>query len=167
MGSGPGPRLAECLLRYIWAMNWAQPGQGTPSGHGPGGDGWSNPTARFDAAAAGDGFGAGPELELVTPNRPPVIWLGIALLLVVVAVVVGLVGGTATTGLIGWLLAGPAAISTIAVFSVADARRRESGWYTPSDLADWGRRIIIVAALVAVTLCAWFIANDVARGQWR
>ena len=81
MGSGPGPRLAECLLRYIWAMNWAQPGQGTPSGHGPGGDGWSNPTARFDAAAAGDGFGAGPELELVTPNRPPVMWLGIALLL--------------------------------------------------------------------------------------
>ena len=40
---------------------------------------------------AGDGFGAGPELELVTPNRPPVMWLGIALLLTVIPGAVALV----------------------------------------------------------------------------
>lgn len=55
----------------------------------------------------------------------------------------------------------------MAMFVTADAKRRESGWYAPSDLAEWGRRILIIAALVAVALCAWFIANDVARGMWR
>lgn len=95
------------------------------------------------------------------------LWLGIGLLLTVAAFVVAFVGRTATTGLIGWILAGPLAIGAVALFSVTDAKKRESGWYAPSDLADWGRRILIVAALVAVTVCAWFIANDVARGMWR
>ncbi|NHB85037.1 hypothetical protein G7085_11625 [Tessaracoccus sp. HDW20] len=95
------------------------------------------------------------------------LWLGIGLLLTLAAALVALIGRTATTGLIGWILAGPLAIGTVAMFAVADAKRRESGWYAPSDLADWGRRILIVAALVVVAVCAWFIANDVARGMWR
>ena len=95
------------------------------------------------------------------------LWLGLALLLAGVSLVLALVGQSATAGLIGWILAGPLAISTIAIFSIADGKRRESGWYSPSDLAVWGRRAIIVLALVAVAVCAWFIANDVARGQWR
>lgn len=148
-------------------MNWAQPGQGGSSGQGPGADGWSTPPVRYDEQQVGDGFGGGGGIELVTPNRPPMLWLGIGAALVVVAFAVALIGRTATTGLIGWVLAGPLAIGAMAMFITADAKRRESGWYTPSDLADWGRRILIVAALVAVALCAWFIADDVARGMWR
>lgn len=104
---------------------------------------------------------------MVEPNRPPLLWLGVACLLTVAAFVIALVGRTATTGLVGWLLAGPLAISAVALFSTADAKRRESGWYTPSSLAEWGRRVVVVLALVAVALCAWLIANDVARGMWR
>lgn len=147
-------------------MNWAQPAQGGTSGQGAGADGWSTPPTRYDERAATDGFGGGPGIELVTPNKPPLLWLGIGLLLIVAALVTALIGQSATTGLIGWVLAGPLAIGSLAMFITADARRRESGWYTPSDLADWGRRILIVVALITVALCAWFIANDVARGMW-
>lgn len=148
-------------------MNWAQPGQGGPPSQRPPSDGWSTPTARFDSQGTSDGFGGGAPIELVTPNKPPLLWLAVAGALTVAALIIGLIGQSATTGLIGWLLAGPLAISAIALFSTADAKRRESGWYTPSALAEWGRRVIVVLALVAVALCAWFIADDVARGMWR
>ena len=149
------------------AMNWAQPGQGASSGQGAPSDGWSTPPTRYDERQVSDGFGGGGQIEIVTPNKPPMLWLGIGLVLIVAAFIVALIGQTATTGLIGWVLAGPLAIGAMAMFVTADAKRRESGWYAPSDLAEWGRRILIIAALVAVALCAWFIANDVARGMWR
>lgn len=148
-------------------MNGAQPGPGGTPSQSSSDDGWSTPTTRFDDARTADAFGGGPRIELVTPNRPPLLWIGIGLLLGGAAVVIALIGRTATTGLIGWILAGPAAIGAVAMFAVTDAKRRESGWYAPSDVADWGRRLLIVLALVAVALCAWFIANDVARGVWR
>lgn len=148
-------------------MNWVEPGHGATSGPGSPPGGWASPTTRYDDRQASDGFGGGPQIELVTPNRPPLAWLGIGLLLTLAAFVIVLIGRTATTGLIGWVLAGPLAIGSVAMFAVTDAKKRESGWYAPSGLADWGRRILIVVALVAVTLCAWFIANDVARGTWR
>ena len=69
-------------------------------------------------------------------------------------------------GLIAWVLAGPLAITAVALFTSADGKKRESGWYRPSGLAEWGRRIAVVLALVAVALAAWLIASDVARGVW-
>lgn len=144
-------------------MNWAQSGPGAPAGST---DAWTTPPQRYDAQAATDGFGGGPEIQLVTPNKPPLIWLAVGIALAVAALLVGLIGQSATTGLIGWILAGPLAITAVALFTAADAKKRESGWYTPSGLADWGRRAAIVLALIAVALCAWFIANDVARGTW-
>ena len=73
----------------------------------------------------------------------------------------------ATAGAIGWFLAGPAAIALIGIFLVQDAKARSTGWYAQSDLADIGRRVVIVIAVIAVALNAWEIANDVARGVWR
>lgn len=143
-------------------MSWQQPGPGGPAA--PGSGGWSSPPVRPDQA--GDGFGGGATIELVTPNKPPMLWLAAGFLLAVAALILGLAGRSATTGLIGWVLAGPLAITAVALFTTADAKRRESGWYTPSGLAEWGRRGLVVLALVAVTVCAWFIANDVARGTW-
>lgn len=69
-------------------------------------------------------------------------------------------------GLVAWVLAGPLAITAVALFTSADGKKRESGWYRPSALAEWGRRVAVVLALVAVALAAWLIANDVARGVW-
>ena len=148
-------------------MNWAQPDNGASSGQAASPDGWSTTPARYDDRQVADGFGSGPQIELVTPNKPPLVWLGIGFVLTIAALALASIGQSATTGLIGWVLAGPLAIGAVAMFSVADSKSRESGWYTPSDVALWGRRILIVIALVAVALCAWFIANDVARGMWR
>ncbi|WP_296136621.1 hypothetical protein [uncultured Tessaracoccus sp.] len=129
--------------------------------------GWSSPPPRFDAQAQTAAFSEDQRsIEFVEPNRPPLLWLGVSLLLSVVALVLALVLDGATTGLVAWVLAGPLAITAIALFTSADAKRRESGWYAPSGLAEWGRRLAVVLALVAVGFAAWLIANDVARGVW-
>ncbi len=129
--------------------------------------GWSSPPPRFDAQAQTAAFSEDQRaIEFVEPNRPPLLWLGVSLLLSVVALVLALVLDGATMGLVAWVLAGPLAITAIALFTSADAKRRESGWYAPSGLAEWGRRLAVVLALVAVGCAAWLIANDVARGVW-
>lgn len=129
--------------------------------------GWSSPPPRFDAQAQTAGFTAEQrEIEFVEPNKPPLLWLGISLLLSLVALVLALILDGATAGLIAWILAGPLAITAVALFTSADAKQRESGWYSPSGAAEWGRRLAVVLALVAVALSAWLIANDVARGMW-
>lgn len=128
---------------------------------------WSTSQPRYDAQAHNAAFGANQHaVEFVEPKKPPLLWLGVSLLLSVVALVIAIIASGATMGLVAWLLAGPFAITAIALFTSADAKRRESGWYTPSGLADWGRRFAVVLALVAVALAAWLIANDVARGVW-
>lgn len=129
--------------------------------------GWSSPPPRFDAQAQTAAFTQEErQIEFVEPNKPPLLWLGISVLLSIVALVLALVLDGATIGLIAWILAGPLAITAIALFTTADAKQRESGWYAPSGLAEWGRRGAIVLALVAVAFAAWLIANDVARGMW-
>lgn len=100
------------------------------------------------------------------PSKPPLLWLAISVLFSLGALVLAIVGHGATMGLIAWVLAGPLAITAVALFTSADSKKRESGWYRPSELAEWGRRIAVVLALVAVALAAWLIANDVARGVW-
>lgn len=106
-------------------------------------------------------------VPLGSPASPPLQWLGLAGLLLIGGFVVFLVGRGATMGVIGWVLAGPLAISVLGLYTVQDAKRAQTGWYRPSSTAEWGRRIVIVAALVVVALNAFLIANDVARGMWR
>ena len=104
-------------------------------------------------------------MEFVEPNKPPLTWLLVSLGLAVAGIVVALILDGATIGLVAWII-GVLSISAIALFTAADAKRQESGWYTPSAFADWGRRAAIILALVAVAAGAWLIANDVARGVW-
>lgn len=101
------------------------------------------------------------------PASPPLVWLAASGLLVAAGLGLFFVGPGATAGVIGWVLAGPLAISVLAAFVLVDAKRAETGWYRPSLLADWGRRVVILVALVAVSLNAFLIANDLARGLWR
>ena len=101
------------------------------------------------------------------PASPPVLWLGVSGLLIAAGLGFFFVGPGATAGVIGWVLAGPLAISVLGAFVLVDAKRAETGWYRPSLVADWGRRAVILSALVAVSLNAFLIANDVARGLWR
>ncbi|WP_297741480.1 hypothetical protein [uncultured Tessaracoccus sp.] len=128
---------------------------------------WSTPPPRYDAEAHTAAFGADQRaVEFVEPNTPPMLWLAVSVLLSLAAFVLALVGRGATMGVIAWVLAGPLAITAVALFTSADGKKRESGWYRPSALAEWGRRVAVVLALVAVAFAAWLIASDVARGVW-
>lgn len=137
--------------------------------------GWGDKGSEVGAEAKSDTIQSGtsssdPEQGAVVlgpPATPPLVWLGVAGLLVVAGFVVFLLGEGATMGLVGWVLAGPAAMTALGVFVTQDARRAQTGWYRPSSAADWGRRAVVVLALVAVALNAFLIANDVARGMWR
>lgn len=128
--------------------------------------GWSSPPPRFDARAQNAAYGQDQrEVEYVEPNRPPLAWLLAGLGLAIAGIILALVLDGATVGLIAWVV-GVLSISAVALFTAADAKQQESGWYTPSAFAEWGRRGAIVLALVAVAAGAWLIANDVARGVW-
>lgn len=130
------------------------------------GGGWSSPPPRFDAQAQNAAYGQDQhQVEFVEPNKPPLAWLIVSLALAVAGIVVAIVLDGATLGLVAWVL-GVLSITAIALFTAADAKQQESGWYTPSAFAEWGRRAAIVLALIAVAAGAWLIANDVARGVW-
>jgi hypothetical protein len=94
------------------------------------------------------------------------LWLGAALLLTLVAIASHFITDTSTLAAIGWFLGGPVAIAALGVFVSADTRRRADPWHRPSGLADWGRRLVVVLALVAVALNAWRIADHLSRGHW-
>lgn len=128
--------------------------------------GWSSPPPRFDAQAQNAAYASDQrQIEFVEPNKPPLVWLFLGLALAVAGILLALILDGATIGIISWLI-GVLAITATAVFTAADSRQQESGWYAPSAFADWGRRGAILLALVAVTAGAWLIANDVARGVW-
>ena len=149
--------------------------QSAPSGWGTGtADSWTGDDgARTSVAGGPDSTKAAAAtsdsgiLGLGRPASPPMIWLGVAAVLVLAGLSFFFLGHGATAGLYGWLLAGPAAISVLGVFIVMDAKRAETGWYRSSELAAWGRRSIVGLALIAVALNSFLIANDVARGLWR
>lgn len=103
---------------------------------------------------------------LGAPASPPLLWLGMAALAVVAGLVVFLLGRGGTMGVVGWALAGPLAIGLLGVFSTTDAKRAQTGWYRPSSMADIGRGVVIVLALVVVALNAYLIAFDIARKTW-
>jgi len=105
--------------------------------------------------------------DLGAPASPPLIWLGVACAFVVAGLVIFFLAKGGSMGVLGWALAGPAAIAMIGFFTVQDAKRAQSGWYRPSALAEWGRRIVIGAAFIVVGLNAYLIAFDVARKMWR
>lgn len=129
--------------------------------------GWGASAPRVDQRSPGAQYVADQHvIEYVEPQKPPLVWLALSLVLSIAGLVMALVLKGATMGLVAWVVAGPLAISMVGVYNAADMKRRESGWYAPSGLADWGRRLAILLALVAVGFAAWLVANDVARGTW-
>jgi hypothetical protein len=79
---------------------------------------------------------------------------------------VALSGLTSSFGgaILAWAMGGPIAIGLLGVFIHRDTTRRADPWYAESGFTPWGRRLLVVVSLVAVTLSAWTVADYVARG---
>lgn len=96
----------------------------------------------------------------------PTLFLVVGLAFAAGAIVIALVSDSATLASAGWMLGGPLAIGSLAVFLQKDTLRRSQPWYAESSLVPWLRRGLVFLAILAVALNAWTIANAVARGAW-
>lgn len=67
------------------------------------------------------------------------------------------------TGLIGWLLAGPAAILMLGTFTTTDVRRRAAGMYASRPIATtlyWvAATLTIIAVIVTAILTALWVGR--------
>jgi hypothetical protein len=104
-----------------------------------------------------------PDTETLTA---PTLFLVLGLVLASAAILLGVVSDSLRLAGVGWVLGGPLAIGSLAVFLQKDAGRRSQPWYAESSLVPWLRRGLVFLAILAVALNAWTIANAVARGAW-
>jgi hypothetical protein len=95
----------------------------------------------------------------------PVLWLVFGIALALLAITASVVTTSLTAAIAGWVLGGPAAIGLLAVFVSSDNNARANPWYAESAVAAWGRRALVLLALLAVGLNAWGIADYIARGR--
>jgi hypothetical protein len=92
------------------------------------------------------------------------MWLFLALGVLVVAAVLGAIShGKPALSVVGWLLAGFGAIGMLAVFTVADTRRRANPWYSPGALPSRVRGGLALLSLVVVAVNAWQFADWAGR----
>ena len=96
----------------------------------------------------------------------PTLLLVVGLVFAAASIVIAVVSDSATLATVGWILGGPLAIGSLALFLQVDTRRRSQPWYADSSLGPWLRRALVFLAILAVALNAWTIADSVARGTW-
>lgn len=99
-------------------------------------------------------------------SAAPTPLLVVGVVLAGVSTVIALVSDSATLASLGWMLGGPCAIGSLAIFLQVDTRRRSQPWYADSSLVPWLRRGLVLLAILAVALNAWTISNSIARGTW-
>jgi hypothetical protein len=118
------------------------------------------------AADAGgrDAFGqltGAPGGALATAG-PPLMWFGVAIALALggalIAGIGALTGGLVATAMLGWLLAGPAAIGALAVFNRVDTRRRTEAIYSAPTWTTTLYWVVLGLALIGIVIAAWQIA---------
>lgn len=111
----------------------------------------------------GTGSGDGGQQVFAQP-KPPVTWLWGAIGIAVVGLVLGAVfRSSLILPLIGWLLAGPAAVLVYGHFVGATTKvSAMSGYGRPSWL-PMVMKVVPVLILVAVAVCAYSIADYIAR----
>lgn len=137
-------------------------------GPGSGDDSWDSPTPHpsqqspFQQAPVTGAPGAGG----AQVSHPPVLWLVAGLAAAVVGLLLPLVDTTLSVAAVGWALGGLVAIGLLGVFMSRDLQRRSRGMAADSGLADGLRRLLVVVAVAAVAVNAWFIADAIARGNW-
>lgn len=151
------------------------PGSNGPVGAGP--DPWAG------AAATGFGpptfgppkqpeqgrqqhvFGGNPQpADTIVLGRPPVVWLAVAGVVALVGAVLAIVaGGSAAFAVVAWLLAGPAAIGVLAVYTVLDTQQRALPVYAQPTWTRAAYGGVLAVAAVGILISAWFIADWIGR----
>ncbi len=132
--------------------SWGDSSAPVPPGPSHGQDGFGIPPAGQPVPAAGSGGGSAP-----------LTWLIVGVVAAVLAIAAALVTSSFEVSLAAWAIGGPVAIGLLAMFTAADNESRANPWYAESPLAVWGRRALVLLALVAVGLNAWTIADHFAR----
>lgn len=132
-------------------------------------DSWSDVASPATPVALSGqgGFGAEPSGQPVPPAgagaSAPLLWLMVGVVAAVLAIAAALATSSFGVSLVAWAVGGPVAIGLLALFITADNKSRANPWYAESPLARWGRRALVLLALVAVGLNAWTIADHFAR----
>lgn len=134
-----------------------QPG---PTHRQPPGDASGTATGqRSSAEMFGDSVPVGSNLQTA---GPPLKWFAVALGLAVLGFMVAAIGalpsGSLATAVAGWLLAGPAAIGALAMYTRVDTQRRTEAIYSAP---AWASRLywaVLAVCLLGIAMGAWQIA---------
>jgi hypothetical protein len=114
----------------------------------------------FSDAAFGHGSRPGDSQMM----RPPVKWLFLAAAVASIAIVVATTfGGNPFAAISAWILGGPLAIASMAVFTMRDTRARTFVLYSASGLVPWLYGVTLLVSSTAVVMSALRIADWVGR----
>jgi hypothetical protein len=104
------------------------------------------------------------QLDLTArPVGPPTGWLALSAACVVIAFGLGVWGGGPAAWLVGWLAGGFVSVGLLAVFTLADSRRRADPWYGARPLVSRLRTALVLLAAATICLNAWRLADWVSR----
>lgn len=163
---------------------WAQPGSGGSGGWGQqgggSGSGWGQPPSPPAQPTVASDWGIAPPPpapDNAWQQEPdsgraragnavataPVFWLLLGIALVAVAGVLWFLTDDVPVAVVGWVLAGPAAVGLWAAFLLQDSKRRAGAWYAPSAAAAPLTVVLVVGALLTVGLHAYHVADAVSR----
>ena len=90
---------------------------------------------------------------------PPLSLLGLAIALAAAgAVVAGVWGGVLAAAVVGWSLAGPAAIGVLAYYTLVDTRRRTDAVYSAPSWTGSAYWVVVTVCMVGIAIGAWHLA---------
>lgn len=98
-----------------------------------------------------------------TSGRAPVLWLALAAVSVAAGIVLALTVGRSPLAVAAWALAGPLAISVLAIFTRIDIEQRARAVYDPWPYTTVCYWLVLGAAACGVLLSGWLVANWWAR----
>lgn len=97
--------------------------------------------------------------------RPPLAWLIAGLAVALGGGFLGWLAPKVLVAALGWVLAGPVAFGLLAIFQNRDLRARSGGIYAEPGWLKFGYWLAVGLAVIAVTACAWRLADYIGR-QW-
>ncbi|WP_433665087.1 hypothetical protein ACQPW1_24555 [Nocardia sp. CA-128927] len=96
-------------------------------------------------------------------GKAPVLWLVLAAFFVAAGIVLAVTVGRSPFAVAAWALAGPIAISVLAIFTRVDIEQRARALYDPWPYATVLYWLVLCSAGCGVLLSGWLFANWWAR----